>query len=179
MPGGGNLPSLALLCGAHWWPFGEVGCMGHPGRERCGEDRRRGPPSSSSHVTRMGNGGGPWVPTFSIRLASCNSDTDPFKGTLRALVTQELRCWGRVCGQSPEQHGHRHAPREGTGHRCRGRTVGCSHMVDFLLEDSGGWGSGSWPHVCVPGNSLHTCAGWEGTAGPRGPRVDSAVVLAA
>ena len=109
---------------------------------------------------------GPWVPTFSIRLASCNSDTDPFKGTLRALVTQELRCWGRVCGQSPEQHGHRQAPHEGTGHRRRGGTMGRSHMVDFLLEDSGGWGSRSRPHVCVPGNGLHTCAGWEGTAGP-------------
>lgn len=30
MPGGGDLPSLALLCGARWWPFGEVGCMGPP-----------------------------------------------------------------------------------------------------------------------------------------------------
>lgn len=50
--------------------------------------------------------------------------------------------------------------------------------VEFLSEDMQARGTGSRPHVCVPGNSLHMCAGWAGAAGPQGPCVDSAMAPA-
>ena len=47
--------------------------------------------------------------------------------------------------------------------------------MEFLSEDMQAGGTGSRPHVCVPGNGLHMCVGWAGAAGPQGLCVDSAV----
>lgn len=88
-------------------------------------------------------------------------------------------CW-EVSGESPEQQWALESPMRRTGYRGEGQNCGSlsqanTHMrFGSCLKGNEGWGTGSRPRVCVPGNT-HVESGWA-QCNPGGLHVDSAVV---